>query len=832
MTSGPSEGATDGGTVTGEPGEASAGGEGTGTSDNVSEELNPEIGLIGALAIGVGTMIAAGIFVLSGLAVEQVGAVAIGSFLIAAVIAGFTAAAYAEFSSIYQESGGGYMYVANTFDSDLTYIMGWTMILGYPASAAFYLASFSDWFFRFIYPVLNIPRAIPFWVSGFAVLGLLVFVNLKGTEESSQFQIVVTAMKVALLLLFLYGGLQALDPAVIQQSVTENIGRVAQIGLTSALVFITFFGFSAIATNAEEIKNPGSTIPRAIYLSMGIVTVIYALVVLVIVIAVRSDQFLQFLMDTEGLASVGAAQNFVTTHGEVSMGYAARYYLDIAGNLGFYVIVVGALFSMLSAANATIMAGSRVKLAMARRNHLPRGFEDIHSNWATPYKTVLLTGGLILLYIVVFTVIFGGGAEDEVAGGPFGLVLGIEGLAQFANFLLITGLTIVNVALVIHRRRYPDIDRGFQVPLVPLLPAIAVLANLVLLINVGPVAFALGLLAEAIGIGVWFAWKSRPPSVERIEEETPTAIAEYTRPSTGYQIVVPIANPRNAAQLMRTATTLAAENDGEVLVMSAVTVPDQTPLSQGRERADEKRDVLNRAMELAEEADVPVSGTIRIGHHAADAIVNTVAQHDSDAVLLGWGGERSGGRDVILGSTVDRVVAEADCDVYVEKIGMEDKPTIDSILLPTAGGPHAELAAETAAALARGTGATVHARYVIDPDAGENEYEYARSLLATATEAFERGGSVETDLLTSDDVVEALVEASADHDLTVIGATREGLLQRFLFGTIPEAVGERAPTTVLMARRHLDVKSRLQQSLDKFRERVNGRSTAMQPDEQ
>lgn len=342
------------GDMAGQPGESSSV-EGS----TVREELNPEIGLIGALAIGVGTMIAAGIFVLSGLAVAKVGAVAIGSFLIAAVIAGFTAAAYAEFSSIYQESGGGYMYVANTFDSDLTYIMGWTMILGYPASAAFYLASFSDWFFRFIYPPFSIPDALPFWIPGLTVLGLLLFINLKGTEESSQFQIVVTALKVALLLLFLWGGLQALDPAVVQQSVIENIDKFAQIGLTSALVFITFFGFSAIATNAEEIRDPGRTIPRAIYLSMGIVTIIYALVVLVIVIAVNSEGFRQFLTANVDLGGLTAVE-FIANNGEVSMGYAARYYLDIAGDLGFYVIIVGALFSMLSAANATIMAGSRV----------------------------------------------------------------------------------------------------------------------------------------------------------------------------------------------------------------------------------------------------------------------------------------------------------------------------------------------------------------------------------------------------------------------------------------------------------------------------------------
>src|SRR6056297_682814 len=128
--------------------------------------MDRDIGIIGAIALGVGTMIAAGIFVLSGLAVSNVGAMAIIAFIIAAIVASFTAFAYAEFASIYPESGGGYAYVANVFDTDLTYIVGWSMILGYPASAAFYLASFASWFERFIYPALSIPQAIPFWLSG------------------------------------------------------------------------------------------------------------------------------------------------------------------------------------------------------------------------------------------------------------------------------------------------------------------------------------------------------------------------------------------------------------------------------------------------------------------------------------------------------------------------------------------------------------------------------------------------------------------------------------------------------------------------------------------
>ena len=137
-------------------------------SPEVEAELDRDIGIVGAVALGVGTMIAAGIFVLSGLAVSNVGAAAIISFLAAAVVASFTAFAYAEFASIYPESGGGYMYVANVFDTNLTYIVGWSMILGYPASAAFYLASFANWFYRFLYPALTIPQVIPYWLSALA----------------------------------------------------------------------------------------------------------------------------------------------------------------------------------------------------------------------------------------------------------------------------------------------------------------------------------------------------------------------------------------------------------------------------------------------------------------------------------------------------------------------------------------------------------------------------------------------------------------------------------------------------------------------------------------
>lgn len=779
----------------------------------VDTELDRDIGIVGAIALGIGTMIAAGIFVLSGLAVSNVGAMAIVAFVIAAIVASFTAFAYAEFASIYPESGGGYAYVANTFDSNLTYIVGWSMILGYPASAAFYLASFSDWFDRFIVPLLSagLAETLPFWISGLVILALLVGLNLKGTEESGRFQIIVTALKVALIIVFLYGGLQTFDAATIQQSVADNLTKYRQIGLTSALVFITFFGFEAIATNAEEIEDPGRNVPRAIFIAMGFVTIVYALVVLVVTLAINDPEYLDLLIRV--VADVGdtaGAETFIAGHGELAMGYAASFYL---GNIGFYVIIVGALFSMLSAANATVMAGSRVKLAMSRRDHLPTRFEQLHPSFNTPYWSILLTGGLIAFFLFFFTVlprvVFG---TTTIHTGVLAFHMGIEAIAHFADFMLLTGLIVVNIAVVRSRQKYPDIDRGFEVPGVPVLPAVAVLANLILMLNVEPGAFVLGLLAEVVGIAVWMSVIGTT-SEETIEEETPTVIEQTSSDDRDYQLLVPIANREHTEQFMRTARDIAADKDGEILVLSVVNLPDQTPLSAGQSEAADRQDILERAMDVTAgggDAEIPVHGIVRIGHHVDEAIRHTVTQHDSDAVLMGWHGGPSRRRDVVLGSIVDNVVQEADCDVLVERIGSKGNP--ESILLPTAGGPHAEYAADVARAIAHTTGASITVQRAIDRDATDQEHDRATAILSETAAMFD-DVTCDTELVESDDAVDAIVTASETHDLTIVGATREGLLRRFVFGSIPEQVGREAAGTVIMAKKDLGITSRLRRLL-------------------
>jgi len=156
---------------------------------------------------------------------------------------------------------------------------------------------------------------------------------------------------------------------------------------------------------------------------------------------------------------------------------------------------------MISAANATVLAGSRVKLAMAERDQLPAAVERISPRTGTPTVAVLVTGGLVLAFFLTFGVLFG----STPSGANPGIVLGLESLAHFADFMLLAGLVFVNVALIQSRRTNPDRVRRFRVPGVPWVPLVGVVSNLALLASLGVTSVALGVLTVAVGVVFWFA---------------------------------------------------------------------------------------------------------------------------------------------------------------------------------------------------------------------------------------------------------------------------------------------------------------------------------------
>ena len=719
----------------------------------IQAQLSRDLGLVSAMAIGVGTMIAAGIFTLSGLAVAKVGSAAIVSFLMAAVVATFTALTYCEFTSIYPESGEGYLYARKTFAPPLAYMVGWCLLLGYCSSCGFYIASLSSYFNEFIWH-FTFEK-----MSGLIAVACLTLLNIKGTKESGSFQVVITLGKVLLLIWFVAGGLTEVDTELLKERFSTDF---LKLGSTAALVFITFFGFSAIAASAGEVKDPTRTIPRAIFLSMGIVTILYALVVLVVVSANLSE------------------------YSESAMGNAARKFL---GPIGGMVIVGGALFSMVSASNASIMAGSRVALSMSQLGHLPREIGTINAQTRTPVVSLLLVGGGI---------------------AAFAMLLPLEGLAHFADCVLLIALILVNVALIQHRRKFPDLERPFRVPLVPLLPALGILANLYLLAQIvqqGHLQPALlAVLSLVLGFLGFLTWKGTQAEAVALPGSPSRLALERSAGSEGqYRVLVPVANPMNVAQLIDLAAAVAGPRKGEIIALRVLEVPEQLPPSIEETTVERERQILESARQRALEHGIPISSQVRIGHSAARAILETSRERDCDLIVLGWKGYTTTARR-ILGEVTDDVVNHARADIMLVKLTGNGEP-LRNLLLPSAGGEHATRAEEYAGLLMGAHGGSLTLCSIVSPTDPEERVESETERLEEAREDLPQRDRVQCKVVRHRSVAEGILEEAEGYDAVVVGATRDSFTSQILFGSIPETVARNSPRPVIVIKRHHAVKA-------------------------
>ncbi|MFB6125196.1 MAG: amino acid permease [Halanaeroarchaeum sp.] len=713
-------------------------------------EHTRSLGFRVAFAIGLGTMIAAGIFSLSGIAVASVGSSAVVAFGIAAVVAGLTAASYSEFASIYSENGGGYLFSSRTFEDDrldpVVYFVGASLFVGYTGTTAFYLATMDHWFFRFIVPPsLGLPHGTVAVVTA-VLLGVL---NARGTEESGLFQVVVTAAKVAVLLVFVGGVVAAVGPGPASARFVSAFEYAPMDILTVAsLAFITFFGFSAIAASAGEIVDPRVTVPRAIATSILTVVVLY---VLVIVAMVNSP--------------VPAA--VIAQEGETAMGRVAAAAL---GPVGFWLIVAGAAFSMVSASNASILAASGIGSLMGRQGHASRRLARIHREYRTPFWSVAAATATIVGMIVVFLGIF-----PAEGGAPFGIHLGLTPLTGFATLNLLVPLAVVNVALVYSRRRYPDLERPFRVPLVPLVPAAGILANLALVATLPPTGVLVGLLV-IVGILVSYVLWGRGRAIEDLFAPVPATETGPERPidPDRYRVLVPVADPEGAPDLVSIAVRLAAAraDDPEVEVLHVTQIPDQTPFEVATEQAAADLATIEAALE---EASMP--GDYRVsGHVSRDVafdINETARRDDADLILMGYPEDH---REI-----TEAVEYEAPCDVvFVAQTG----PTgaLDPITIGVGGGPHHIAVIPMVESLVGSLGAEVHLVNVRTPDAvpedpGQTLAEFTGDVEAT----------VHTTRASS--IAEGLVSVASDHGgVLLVGASRTRRLNRWIFGSTPDRV--------------------------------------------
>jgi len=729
-----------------------------------------------AFAIGLGTMIAAGIFSLSGTAVAAIGSSAVVAFVLAAIVAGLTAASYSEFASIYAENGGGYLFSTRTFEHEtLVYAVGAMLFLGYTGTTAFYLATMDEWFFRFILP--ESLHVLPHGTTGVVAAVLLGTLNARGTEESGTFQLLVTGAKVAVLIAFVAGAFTFRGPTVAVDTFATRFSTDA-VGIVTiaALAFITFFGFSAIAASAGEIIEPRKTVPRAIAASIVTVTVLYAFVIIAMV-------------------NSPVPAEVIAQEGETAMGRVAAGFL---GPVGRSLIVAGAVFSMVSASNASVLAASGIGSLMGRQGQAPRPFARIHTRYGTPFWSVMATTATIVAMITVFIGLLpaeGGLVPVDLtvslpALGPLTLTeLGLTTLTGFATLNLLLPLSVVNAALIYSRRRFPDLERGFRVPGVPAVPVLGILANVALITNLPVKGVIVGLVLVLALLVAYLVWGGAPGVEELFERVVPPSehagvgapADESEAAETGadrHRILVAVARPERAAQYTELAATLGRlrSDDPLVQVVNVTHIPDQTPWETVENTARRRTErIESRLAEAGVDADYTVEG--HVCQDVAFDIVQTARDDDANLILMGYPEEHT--------RIAEAVEYTAPCGVLFAS-GVSD-PDTSVVNIGAGGGPHHLDVLPLIERMGQ-EGSELHVINVTS-EGGQGRPENTETTISRLSDA----PSVQVQNVAAASIAEGLVRtASENGGILVIGATRTRRLRRWVFGSTPDRVIELA----------------------------------------
>lgn len=455
------------------------------------KELKRTLGPGNLIALGIGAIIGAGLFVRTAAAAgEAAGPAVVLSFVVAAIGCAFAGLCYAEFASMIPVAGSAYTYAYVTMGEFIAWIIGWALVLEYALAAATVAIAWSEYLNNLL--VSFNFSAIPYqWshspmetsadgVAGIInlpalfILLILSLILIKGTQESAVFNAIIVVVKVAIVLIFIAVGWQFInpvnyDPFMIPEGTPghdsfREHGWGGVLG-GAAIVFFAFIGFDAVSTAAQEAKNPKRDMPIGILGSLVICTILYVLFAHV-------------------LTGIANWQEFKTAGKEASVAYAIQTYMHGYGWLG-KAVTIAILAGFSSVILVMLLGQSRVFYTMSKDGLIPKVFSDLHPKFATPYKSNMI----LFVFVGIFAAF--------IPGSKAGDLTSIGTL--FAFVMVCAGVWVMRV-------RDPQAVRPFKTPLVPLVPLLGMVicSALILSLDIDTLLMALGWMV--IGLVIYFMY--------------------------------------------------------------------------------------------------------------------------------------------------------------------------------------------------------------------------------------------------------------------------------------------------------------------------------------
>lgn len=448
--------------------------------------LKRSLGAVNLVAIGIGVIIGAGLFSLTGIAAaNNTGPAVTLSFIVAAVGCAFSALCYAEFASMVPVAGSAYTYAYATLGELFAWIIGWDLVLEYSVGAATVGISWSQYLVKFL-DKLNIhlpPQLVqsPFESTTLAdgsvvhgiinlpailIIVLITSIIIRGIKGSALYNIIVVTLKVGVVLVFIGLGWRYINPANYHPYIPANTGHFGEFGISGILrgagvIFFVFIGFDIVATMAQETKNPQRNMPIGIIGSLLICTLLFVL----------------FGYVMTGLAHYTEFKNSAAPVA-VAIAHTPYQWLIMA-------VILAILIGYTSVILVDLLGQSRVFYSMSRDGLLPKVFAELHPAFRTPFKSNIV--------LCIFISLFAGLVPISVVG-------------EMTSIGTLLAFVMVCLSVLILRKQQPDTPRAFKTPFVPLVPILGIVTCLIMMLFLPAGTWIRLIVWLAIGFAVYFGY--------------------------------------------------------------------------------------------------------------------------------------------------------------------------------------------------------------------------------------------------------------------------------------------------------------------------------------
>lgn len=611
------------------------------------------LSLLDITMVGIAAMIGGAIFVLVGPAMNEAGPALMAAFLLNGIITMFTSMTYAELGSAIPEAGGGYKWIREGLPRPNAFISGWMAWFAHMVAGSLYAVAFGS-FLGHLLILAGMPQgyggiALEKIIAILAIV-LFTYVNIKGVSGTGKVGNAITVTQLVIIGSLIISGVFAMLFANYDWANNfQNFFPKGSIGLVIAmgLTFIAFEGYEIIVQTGEEVKNPKKNIPRAIFISLIIVTSLYIVFTFV------------FIGGLDPKILNEDPWKFIGQNKELGIVQAAKYFLPF----GAFIVLAGGIVSTLSALNATTFSSSRVSFAMARQYNLPHTFSKIHQRFHTPFLAIIASGFVMIILAVA---------------------LPLEQIALAASVMFLFLFAQVNMAAITIRRLYGSkLDYGFKTPLFPLFPVIGMFANgalAIYLLIYNPLSWLIAFIWVMIGFSVYKFYTIK----KELEHYAPLVANMGPTQRKDYRIMV-VFNKKSVEKLVKIASAIAEDKDGEISLLNVATIPIQIPLSLAHGFAEP---VMKSFDDLKKKLPNPSNYRylVRLSHDTTEAILATAEEQGINLLLMDFYDLRSN----------RKLLSLTTCDIIGVNIKKEFEKELSQIVVSYDKGRHSDLGLELA----------------------------------------------------------------------------------------------------------------------------------------